>query len=480
MSLLHQNEDQIQALLNHYREGEQKAYNKRAYQRGFDYTRLYKYQEGSRTVTPTTALGKLQNSALNQKIGPLENLLKDIHASMSLLEQCRETALIFVADKKDHLKYQKFGNLAAQLIEKYEMLQKSPLWMELWESPEGFELGDKIGNDIFAPSVCPDHLVIGKSVHTLFPHFSIEGWKQSTLSRDVRTGRPKEPITQIRLQGKLWDVFADKEGEATLSPQPQIWDHNQMRQIPNPDYNVMKFLDEKNKSKICVYKFNVEKGHGQIPGQHWQWGNLQQLYSIVLIPAKDQHPEPRDKSYDEGPDRLAEEIKGERLKGAEDLTNSKDRHNVLHEEMEQRLARRDFEDNRTRRLHRRDIPMDHENEGYLMPSDIKDQTYGRVHVPDHRYGRVYERAHNFVPSVTAHHDNVNTAQKTKEHWESAEGHSLEGKGRDGKNLGIAGGRGEFSEHYHKKGLSHDDSQNKNLNYAPKNDGGDKEKIKEEK
>jgi hypothetical protein len=482
MSLLHQNEDQIQALLNHYRAGEQNAYNDRAYNRGADYTRLYKYQEGHHhfsAVTPHTALGKLQNSSLNKKIEPSESLLKDIHSLMSLLEQCRETALVFVADKNNATKHKRFTDLAGQFIVKYEMLQKNPLWAEIFDSPEGFNLEEKIGSDLFNPeAICPDHLIIGKDVHSLFPHFSIEGWKHSSLSRDVRTGRPKEPITQIRLQGKLWDVFADKEGASTAVPQAQ-WDHMQNKYIPHPDYNMMKFLDEKNKSKICVYKFNADEGHGQMPG-HWHHGPLQKTYSIVLIPAKEQHPEPRDKTYDEVPNRLAEEIKGEKLKGAEDVTNSKDRNEAVHEEMRQRLARRDFEDNRTRRLHRRDIPMEKGSEGYLMPSDIKDQTYGRVHVPDHRYGRAYERAHNFVPSVTAHHNQVNASQTIRENWESSGGHSLEDKGLEKKHDGIAGGRGEASKYYHEKGLSHDGSQNKNFNHVPGNDHhlAGKEKVKD--
>ena len=71
------------------------------------------------------------------------------------------------------------------------------------------------------------------------------------------------------------------------------------------------------------------------------------------------------------------------------------------------------------------------------------------------------------------------AQTIREHWEAAEGHSLERNGREQKHEGITGGRGKASQYYHKKGLSQDDSQNKNFNHVPKHDhhleGKEKEK-----
>lgn len=312
------------------------------------------------------------------------------------------------------------------------------------------------------------------------------------LSQDIRSRAPKAPMTQIRLQGKLWDVFADKEGEVTQLHQPQqIWDHTQGKMIPNPEYNIMKFLDIKNKSKICVYKFNAEAGQGhiQLPGQHWhQWGNLQKIYSIILIPAKDQNPEPQDKSYDEVPNQLAEEIEGEGFK-VPDANNPEESRKAVHEEMRQRLARRSFEDNQTRRLHRfqneerlhhhKNLGLPHESI-YLSPSDIKDQTYGRVHIPDHRYGRVHERLYAIERAQVATHQEMEQAERNLKneevHSASARGgvngqwgrvkKSEEDVDLDYSNTAKKGfaKSGKYSQYYQERGMNPDGDQNKNLNY----------------
>jgi hypothetical protein len=78
---------------------------------------------------------------------------------------------------------------------------------------------------------------------------------------------------------------------------------------------------------------------------------MQATYSIVLIPAKNQNPEPRDKSYDAVQDQLAQEIEGEGF-NVPDVNNPEESRTAIHEEMRQRLARRNFPENAERRLHR--------------------------------------------------------------------------------------------------------------------------------
>jgi hypothetical protein len=76
-------EDQIQEHLNHWRSSEQKAYAERAYEKGYDYNRLYQYKEGydeNNKISPNRALGKHESSTLETEIRPWETLLRELHS----------------------------------------------------------------------------------------------------------------------------------------------------------------------------------------------------------------------------------------------------------------------------------------------------------------------------------------------------------------------------------------------------------------
>lgn len=123
----------------------------------------------------------------------------------------------------------------------------------------------------FVMTICPDRQIVGKKVTTLFPHFSMEGWQHALTTVDMRTGRSREPMTQIRLQGSLWDVFAGKKGAVTSYQQPGgHWDPIHNIWVQDPD-GTMEFLERTNKkSKICEYKFTAQEGHhGPVPGHPW-------------------------------------------------------------------------------------------------------------------------------------------------------------------------------------------------------------------
>jgi hypothetical protein len=146
---------------------------------------------------------------------------------------------------------------------------------------------------------------------------------------------------------------------------------------------------------------------------------MQATYSIVLIPAKNQNPEPRDKSYDAVQDQLAQEIEGEGF-NVPDVNNPEESRTAIHEEMRQRLARRNFPENAERRLHRfqdESRRLHHQMLGlpnesiYLSPSDIKEQNYGRIHVPDYRYGRTYERIYDIETAQAATRQEVERAER---------------------------------------------------------------------
>lgn len=496
-------EDHIQAELAEHRSGEQAAYAQRAYDKGVHYTRLYQYQEGYQQhdlISPQTALGKHQNSPLNTIIIESEKELVQIHTIMALIERIHEMKLDILKGKiqNEKLAHARFEAAMMHLLGEvkiYEAAYKENF--QYSSSKKGRAIPEPEFFNTQDMSICPDHLIIRKKVTTLFPHFTIEGWKQSSLSRDVRSGHLKEPMTQIRLQGKLWDVFAHQKGNVTPVPEPQ-WDHMQMRFIPNPDNKIMEFLDVKNldvknKLKACIYKFNAEAGDGQMPGQPWMpHVAMQATYSIALIPAKEQYPEPRDKSYDEVQNQLAEEIEGEGFK-VPDASNPEEGRKAVNAEIRERAVRRRFEENQIRRLHRLQDPsrrLYHHRLGlpnesiYLSPSDIKDQTYGRVHVPDYRYGRVHQRMYDIEQArVATPHDieRAEWAHKNDEaHIGAAKG-GLNGqwgkqKGAEDYDLdysnkakkGIASGAG-YSDYYRKRGMNPDGTPNKNYNYESKSD-----------
>jgi hypothetical protein len=471
MKYLHGMEDSLHNPLKTYRNKEQGDYSDRAEKRGFDYTRLYNYQEGYNHHNPKKPIEASlahEMSDLQKKIAPVEEMLKDVHSLMSLLEQCREVGLHHLADKKNSDKRIAFDNSVANLIEKHHQFMQNPNFLLVTEYEDQMEDGEE---DLSTITACPDREVVGyvgkvpgkvgehengKTVLALFPHFSVEGWKQSYQTRDMRTGIPKEPITQIRLQGKLWDVFAGKEGP--LKQATGQWDPMQWRFIVDSK-SIMTFLPRSNpNSKVCEYFFAAPaKDNWGHPLMNWNHAGhqvpMEYTYSIVFKPAKNQHMEPRDKSSDPVHDQLAQEIEGENLKHT-DVSSHKTRHAAIKGEMDQRLARRDFDEFKDRRLHR--LADDerlhhHKNLGlpaesvYLSPGDIKAQTYGRVHVPDHRYHRVYDHTDVIRKARAATPQELHHAQEgvmENEAREALEGEPLTskemGKYRTGRMVGQEG------------------------------------------
>lgn len=445
MTFLHGIEDSLHDPLEAYRNKEHEDYADRAEHKGFDYTRLYQYQEGHnqhRPKTPHSAAVQHEMSDLHKKIGPVEGLLKDVHSLMSLLEQCREVGLQHLSDIKNENKKLRFDNLVAQLIEKNHQFSQNKDFMLVMEFNSEQEMAQR--ENPFERTICPDRQLQGKKVTGVFPAFSMEIWKQSDQSRDVRTGVPHKPLTQIRLQGKLWDVFAGKQGPTKTSTGQWKQGANPWDMVFEPNTKVMTFLPRSNlKSKICEYVFitpdnNPNRPHGMLPGHpHGAWGHIpmEATYSIVLKLAKNQTPEPRDRSDDAVQDQLTQEIEGEGLK-VPNVTNAEKSRKAVHKEMDQRLARRDFDEHKERRLHRfanEERLHHHKNLGlpsksaYLSPGDIKDQTYGRVHVPDYRYGRVYEHTAAIQRAQSATPHEIHKAKEDlleNEARETLEGESI--------------------------------------------------------
>jgi hypothetical protein len=403
--------DHIQAELGTFRAEELEIFSNRAYAHPehFDYTRLNEYMP-TRTH-PEAAKTNFKNSTFQQEIKDLEKELRDIHTLMSLVEKSQEVRHLLNAETKTVLahgseKKFKYASSYADLIKELELKAQAfektyGKGSEKYLAGRGFMARDEFFNRRDT-SDCPDAQVVGKPITTLMPHFTLELWQHAANSINMRTGRSTNPVTTIRLQGRLWNVFAGK-AESTNIPyiMPHMMPPHMMGQ---EQQEKLVLLPRTNmSSKICAYRFEHT---GSTPHQAPHWGAwMKTSYPVIFVPTEDETLEAHDRSHDPVQDQLRQEIEGERLTVA-DVHNPEESRRAVNEEMAQRLGRRGH--NRYMR----------EEKGFLEPSHIRSQTYGRVHVPDYHYGRTYDRMDAIKPAHPATPAEIEKAKMTQDATES--------------------------------------------------------------